>query len=353
MSRRSVAVVLAFVMLLATFGTLMFSRSPYTIYRPGPTVDLLGADDAGELIRVNGAKAFRDDGELRLLTVIPTGVDTKVTLAEALFAWIAPSEAVFRRDDVYRPDETADEVRQQSGLEMVSSQDNAVAAALTYMGEDLRTTTQILSIEPGGPGDGALQVHDRLVSVGGTRIKDQADAVRLIQAVEPGTKVALGVVRRGEPETVRLTTVESETDPGKSAIKVIIGAGYEFPYQVNIKVADNIGGPSAGMMMALAVYDTLTPGTLTGGKDIAGTGTVAANGDVGPIGGIQQKLAAASNAGVDLFLAPAWHCDEVLASPYDDGDMRVLKVDTLSDAITDLETYQDDPDADLPECSDE
>ncbi len=85
-------------------------------------------------------------------------------------------------------------------------------------------------------------------------------------------------------------------------------------------------------------------------SDIAGTGTIDVDGNVGPIGGIQQKLSAAQSAGAKLFLAPADNCDEVRGGPYDKDKMRVLKVKTFHDAVTDIEAWRKDHDAKLPAC---
>jgi PDZ domain-containing protein len=117
---------------------------------------------------------------------------------------------------------------------------------------------------------------------------------------------------------------------------------------VSVDIADNIGGPSAGLMMSMAIYDTLTPGSLTGGADIAGTGTITPAGKVGPIGGIQQKVAAARDAGAQLFFVPADNCDGI--GGVDTGDMRLAKATTLDGAVQALDAWVADPDTDLPSC---
>lgn len=122
----------------------------------------------------------------------------------------------------------------------------------------------------------------------------------------------------------------------------------DLPFEVSVNIDDGIGGPSAGLMFSLSIYDTLTPGSLTGGEIIAGTGTVDALGTVGPIGGIQQKIVAARDAGAELFLVPADNCGEALGAPR--GDLRLVKVESTKDAITSLESWVDDHDADLPTC---
>ncbi|RLV50907.1 PDZ domain-containing protein [Nocardioides mangrovicus] len=350
MSRRTTASVVGFVLLVGCLLAAAVVPLPYTIYSPGPTVNLLGKSDKREIIAVSGAKTYRDGGDLRLLTVVPTGPDDTVSLLGALSAWVRPDQAVYRKSDIYATDQTSDSVEEQGQVDMVDSQDSAVAAALTQLGYTFTTSVQVLGIQRGGPGDGALEVHDQLVSVNGTAVSDIAGAVKDIQAVKPGSRVRLVVRRSGKTQTLRVRTVASQADKTKSALEVTIGVGYDFPIDVDVRVGDNIGGPSAGMMIAMTVYDTLTPGSLTKGADVAGTGTIDAKGQVGGIGGIQQKLVAAQRAGARLFLAPADNCDEVRGGPYDSERMRVVKVSTLKGAIADVKAWTSDHDAKLPAC---
>ncbi|NKF31482.1 ATP-dependent serine peptidase containing a PDZ domain protein, partial [Pseudomonas sp. BGM005] len=112
---------------------------------------------------------------------------------------------------------------------------------------------------------------------------------------------------------------------------------------------DNVGGPSAGMMFALGIVDTLTPGELNGGENIAGTGTIEADGTVGPIGGIRQKLYGARDAGAEFFLAPQSNCDEVTGHVPD--GLTVISTGTLDDSLAALEVIADGGDVEsLPTC---
>ena len=124
---------------------------------------------------------------------------------------------------------------------------------------------------------------------------------------------------------------------------------YDFPIDVTIQL-NNVGGPSAGMMFALGIIDTLTPGELNGGQDFAGTGTITADGEVGPIGGIRQKMHGAQDAGAEWFLAPAANCDEVVG--HVPAGLEVFSVETLDDALDVLDAVREDGDmAALPTCA--
>jgi len=351
MNRRTTASVVGFGLLVVIWLVVSLLPVPYVIYSPGPTVNLLAKDGSNDIVRVNGdAKVYRDKGALRLLTVVPSGPDDKVNLAQAIFAWVRPDQAVYQKADIYPPEETADRMQQEGQVDMVDSQDSAVASALHELGYKFGTSVQVIGVTRGGPGDGALEVHDRLVSVDGARVRSIEGVVAQIRSVTPGSSVTLVVERRDERQTLKIKTVKSQDDPKSAALKITIGRGYEFPIEVNLRINSGIGGPSAGTMFALAIYDTLTPGSLTGGSDIAGTGTIDGKGAVGGIGGIQQKLVAAQRDGAKLFLAPAANCDEVVDGPYDSNKMRVARIKTLHDAIDVLNKWRTNHDVKLPRC---
>jgi PDZ domain-containing protein len=232
-----------------------------------------------------------------------------------------------------------------------------VAAALRRLGHRLRTFPEVIGLSPGGPSSGKLKLRDRLVSIDGRRTRTLASVFGALKGVKAGTTVTV-VVERGsfdEPtrKRVRITTVR-DPDPGnggRALIGIFPGTGYRFPFKVSVGIDEGIGGPSAGLMFALAIYDTLTPGDLTGGRDVAGTGTITDTGEVGAIGGIQQKIVGAQRDGATLFLVPPDNCADALGAPVDDEDIRLVKAGTLRSAIQSLTAYAKDPDADLPRCT--
>jgi PDZ domain-containing protein len=144
---------------------------------------------------------------------------------------------------------------------------------------------------------------------------------------------------------VKVTPV---TVTGAVVIGINVTMEYQFPFKVEIQL-DKVGGPSAGMMFALGIIDKLTPGAIQGGADVAGTGTIDQAGTVGPIGGIQQKLYGAKNAGADWFLAPAENCNEVTGH-IPDG-LKVFAVKTIDDSIAVLDAIRTGADTStLPAC---
>jgi len=91
-------------------------------------------------------------------------------------------------------------------------------------------------------------------------------------------------------------------------------------------------------MFALGIIDMITPDNLTGGKFIAGTGEITATGQVDPIGGIQQKMVGARNAGATVFLTPAGNCSDTAGAV--PAGLKIVKVSTLSQAVSDLEAIK-------------
>lgn len=347
MSQRTRAGLIALCLLAALWGAAAFVPLPYVTYYPGPTVDILGTNDGQETVQVTGHRAYRDDGELRMTTVYVSTPQEDVTLPELLRAYVDPDAAVWPRSSVYAPDETDESSDRESSVAMVSSQDTAVAAALTELGEDVSPIVEVLDVTPGLPAEGALEVRDVILAVDGTPVTDAQDVVDAVDRASAGEPITFRV-RRGKEELD--VPVTPERVGGDLRIGITPGVGYDFPFRVSVDIADNIGGPSAGLMMSLAIYDTLTPGSMTGGADIAGTGTITPDGQVGPIGGIQQKIAAARDAGAELFLVPADNCDGI--GNVDTGSMRLAKATTMHGAVETLAAWSADHDTDLPTCED-
>jgi PDZ domain-containing protein len=347
MSQRTRAGLLALCLLAVLWGTAFFVPLPYVTYYPGPTVDILAADDGKETVQVSGHKAYYDDGELRMTTVYVSTPQEHVTLPSLLKAYFDDDAAVWPRSSVYAPDETDESNDRQSAVAMVSSQDTAIAAALTELGDEVDPIVEVLDVTPGLPAEGKLEVRDVLLEVGGTKITDAQDVIDAVDGAPAGEPIRF-VVRRGDEEVT--TDITPEKVDGDLRIGITPGVGFDFPYRVSVDIADNIGGPSAGLMMSLAIFDTLTPGSMTDGFDVAGTGTITPAGKVGPIGGIQQKIAAARDAGADLFFVPADNCNGI--GGVDLGDMQLAKATTMHRAVETLASWVDDPNAPLPSCED-
>ena len=350
MTRRSTASLLAAGLLVALLVAAALLPVPYVTVSPGRTVDVLGTSDGEPIVQVDGHRTFEDEGQLRLTTVSITRPEARLSLSEALVAWLEPDVAVMPYEAMYAEDSTDREEETFSSAQMVSSQDTAVASALRQLGYRFRSHVEVTGVSPDGPSEGVLEPRDRLLVLDGDRVRTLPQLARAMADVAPGDRVR-GVLRRdGERRTFTVTTEAAREDPERAVLGILVGKGYRFPFQVTVGLGDDIGGPSAGLVFALSIYDVLTPGSLTDGQVVAGTGTIADDGRVGPIGGIRQKIAGAEEAGARVFLVPPDNCPAAALAHIDRDRLRLVRADSLRSAIDSLEQYAEDPSADLPRC---
>jgi PDZ domain-containing protein len=351
MSRRTGAGLVA-LGLIAVLVTLAATRPvDYVTFRPGPTMNVLGTYDGKTIINVDGHKSYRDDGGLRMVTVYPSNPDSNLSLFEMVRGWADPDTAVLPRDAVYGKDETEKSVHDEAAVQMSSSQDNATAAALAALDVGFRSEVAVGEVSKDGAAAGTLKKGDVILAVDGRPVSDPAKLIATIRAITPGTQTRLTIRRNGTKQDVTITTKADPKEKSASRIGIEIQPKFVFPFKVKVQLPESVGGPSAGMMFALGIYDVLTPGSLTGGKEIAGSGEITSAGVVGPIGGIGQKLPAAQRDGARLFLVARENCAEAVRSHYDPDKMRLVKVHTLEEAIKDVEAWRDNPDVTLPRCS--
>ncbi len=348
MSRRTLASLLAAGLLVVLVVAAARAPVPYVTLSPGPTLDILGEQNGEPIVQVDGHRTYPAEGELRLTTVSVSNPERKVSLFEALQAWVRSDVAVLPYEAMYPEPSTAEKERAQSQAQMVSSQDTAVAAALEELGYELKTHALVTGVTPDGPSDGVLEARDHILRIDDTDVTEVQQVLDVLGKREPGDKVAVTVRRDGRERRVVVETAAAPDDEDRAVLGILVGTGFEFPFDVRIALDQSIGGPSAGLMFALSVYDALTPGSLTGGAAVAGTGSITSEGVVGPIGGVQQKIAAARDDGAELFLVPKDNCAVALAAPTD--GIELIRADDLSSAIDALETYANDPSADLPRC---
>jgi Lon-like protease len=319
--------------------------APYAVRSPGPTEDTLGEQAGRSLISVSGAETYDSTGELRLTTVsVAGGPGYPVNLAQVVGGWLEGSRSVGPVEEVFPRDRTKEETEEQSQAEMISSQENATVAALTELGYEVPATLTVQGSSPGTGAEGVVQPGDVIVSLDGEAVPTYQDLIDDLAAVAPGDDVTLGVLRDGEETDLTVTT----SDGGDTALLgVFIDPAFEFPVDVDIQI-DDIGGPSAGMMFALGIVDQLTPEDEADGVSIAGTGTMGVEGDVGPIGGIRQKLYGALRDGSTWFLAPAGNCPEVAGNVPEGLD--VVRVATLAEARDAMTAIGAGEGGSLPTC---
>lgn len=346
---------------LLCVGALL--KTPYAEMSPGPTVNTLGSSDGKPVLSFKGApRVYPTSGHLNMVTVEVTNPQYRMNVADAVFGWLAHDEVVLPRDTLYPAGTTEQESTQENAEEFSQSQESAKVSAFRVLHKKVVTHVDVASVLKGSPAQGRLHAGDLIEDVDGTPVTRSEDVAKLVTEHKPGQKVVFTVIPAAtaaaakkankEPvgtRQVTVTTVQSH-DGGKSRAIVGIEAGtdHTFPFTVNISLA-NVGGPSAGLMFSLGIVDKLTPGSLTGGTFVAGTGTIDDEGDVGAIGGITMKMIGARDAGARYFFAPAGNCAEAAADT--PKGLTLIKVKNISDAMTSLADIRSGKTADLPSCS--
>ncbi|HIT76600.1 MAG TPA: hypothetical protein IAA98_13535 [Candidatus Avipropionibacterium avicola] len=329
---------------LCAVMVLALVPAPYVVWAPGGTVDTLGHDASGApLVEVSGAETHPVSGQLDLTTVSVTRVDSGLGFAPAFVAWLRRGFDTLDRDLYYPPGTTAESSRQERAAMMSQSQLSARVAAARAAGLPVSPHPMIAGVVVGGPSDPALQPGDVVLSVAGQPVED-ADTVLVALAAAltegdlgDGDELDWQVRRDGEDLTVTTSVRAGDTVEDRLGVQLI--DGFDTPLTVRYGIDEEIGGPSAGLVFSLAIYDVVTPGELLAGRHVAGTGTIDTDGRVGAIGGIQSKVVAAERAGATIFLVPADNCEDLAGLR---TDLDLIRIATLDEAIDALTALHDD-----------
>lgn len=298
---------------------------PLIAYSPGPVTDAVDA------VRVDGGTVYPVDGELVMLTV--AGQD--INAFEALVAAVDPSVDVIARQAVRRPDESDEEYRRRNLQLMDQSTATAIGVALSHVPLDgQESSVFITGYAADTPAGAVLRIGDEILSLGGEEITSTDDLARVMAGTRPGDVVPIEVERNGEVLALEVELVAQEEDPDLAMMGVFVR---QLPFWIDID-SGIVGGPSAGLMYALAVIDVLTPDSLTGGRVVAGTGTIDPEGNVGNIGGVRQKVVAAEAAGAEYMLVPQGNYEAAQTAPR--GAMELIPVTSLTDALEFLATLR-------------
>ena len=313
---------------------------PYVALTPGPTYDTLGNGPSGTpIIRVTGTATNDTSGLLSLTTV---AVYDQIDFFTALSGWFDDEVAIVPREEVYPRDRSDEEVDEANRADFLNSQQAAEQAALNELGYPLKVVVQELSED--SPSADLLRPGDSIESIDGEDTPDLDTLATVLTEIEPGTKVKVFGERLDGAFTVEVTTGEAPDRDG-SVLGVLVTDARWAPFDVEIQV-DEVGGPSAGLMLTLGILDLIGDVDLTGGDPIAGTGTIDGTGAVGPIGGIRLKMIAADDLGAEVFLVPEANCGEALLQVPD--GLNLARVSTLDEALSALEDVRDGRDP--PSC---
>ncbi|MEU3999875.1 MULTISPECIES: PDZ domain-containing protein [Streptomyces] len=362
MPRRTATMLASTLMLIALLCAGVFIPVPYSEMSPGPTVNTLGDHDGEPVLQIAGRKTYPTDGHLNMTTVRVTSADYRMNLVEAVYGWLAHDNKVVPHETLYPDGKTEEQSTQENAEEFSQSQESAKVAALKELDVPVKSWVIVSTVVKGSPAEGRLHAGDVIKAVDGKAVKEPADVAELVTQHKPGEDVVFTIVpakeqaaaekeNRTATKTEKITITTTASDDGgeeRAIVGISAGTDHTFPFTIDIKLAD-VGGPSAGLMFALGIYDKLTPGSLTGGKFVAGTGTIDDDGKVGPIGGIEMKTVGARSKGARYFLTPADNCASA-AKDTPEG-LTLVKVGTIHDALGALEDIRSGDTADLPRCT--
>ena len=332
MSRRALTLYIAGATVIVALVAAVLLPVPYVILGPGPTLNTLGRDSSGKpLITISGHRVYPGSGHLNMVTVsYQGGPGDEFNVFTALRGWLNHNEAVVPESELFAPGQSQKQVQQADQAQMTSSEQTATAAALHQLGIGYQTVAGVVATEKNMPAATVLRAGDLITAVDGQPVGGPSQLTSLIESHAAAGPLHLTISRNGVTRQVQITPKQVG---GRPVLGVIVQQQFLFPFSVQISIG-NIGGPSAGMMFALGVIEKLTGMNLTGGKFIAGTGEISPGGAVSAIGGIQQKMVGARDAGATVFLAPAGNCSDTKGAV--PAGLRVVKVSTLSGAIAAL-----------------
>lgn len=324
--RMAAVVVLVGIFLAAT-------RLPIPIfyaYVPGPVRDVV------PLVEITGAETYSSEGALYLTTV---SVDTHVTFVDWISAVIDPNSTIIMKEDLVPSGTSLEDLEEQQREQMDSSKQHAleVAVAALGLGKPEGDGARVLGTEPSFPAEGKLLEGDVIRRIDGEKVETTCDVGILVDSHEPGDFIRITVRRDGGSKTVVIRSARSPSDPDAPFVGVYMeDVGYRFDPGVDVDIkTGKIAGPSAGLMFSLAIYDLLTPEDITGGRKIAGTGEIACDGGVMPIGGIEQKVAGAEREGAEVFFSPAANYQDALSAA--GSGIEVVSVSNFRAALEYLE----------------
>ena len=307
----------------------------YVIERPGQVFNVMGEISGQKVISSDDVAVYESDSRFDVTTVSLLGNrESTPSWVQVLWAWADPEQIVLPLDEVYPPSLTTAEIRAESSAQMEISQQDAIAAALAELGYEIPRTLYVASVIADAPSSGILVAGDFVVSAGGNDVVSFDELKSQIQLSE-GEPIILEVIRDGQPLSLEITPEKRETD---WVIGAMVGYTYDFPVDIQLQLGD-VGGPSGGLMFTLGILDTLSEGSMAADRHVAGTGTINAAGEVGPIGGVGLKMIAAKNSGADLFLVPKGNCEEAIGQ-IPDG-LSVVTVRDLSDALDAIDALRE------------
>jgi len=325
---------LVVLMFFIVVGSLTFVKTDYFFMSPGPPYQW--EIEYGEI------ENYDFDGNLYQLTVRRDEASALIYL----WSFIDDSIDLYPREMILPNGVTREELNQISIQNMKTSENVAIAVALEYLDFNVSTKGEgvlVVGVLEGSPVEGKLKKGDKIFSINNKEISSASEFIATLREFEIGEFIKIGLYRQFdgdeqflEIETKLIEHVDYEDEPMVGFLATTINEKFDFPFLIDIKTG-NVGGPSAGLMMALNVYNNLIPEDITNSMVIAGTGTIEVDGSVGPVGGIKQKVISAKNAGAELILVPMANFEE--AKPLATDFTKIVAVESFEEALKVISKY--------------
>ncbi|BCB03242.1 SepM family pheromone-processing serine protease [Bacillus sp. KH172YL63] len=336
-------VIMTLIMVATSFYYL-----PFYVTKPG------GAHELDPIVHVENG--FEDDGEL-MLTTVRMG---RANIYAYLMASIRKYEYIYPVDEIRSPHESDEEYNLRQLHLMADSQSHAIEVAYKKAGKPYQYHYKgiyVLNIYPSMPAEKILKPGDRITAIDGQPFQSSEEFIAYVGGKKEGEKVNITFVRNDEEMKEEIPLQAFPDMPDKIGLGITLSDDKEISTNPPVALdTEEIGGPSAGLMFSLEIYDQLTEGDLAKGHRIAGTGTISEDGQVGRIGGIEQKIIAADKAGAEYFLAPDEVITKEMKEKYPDlesnyaaakrtaadidTDMKVIPVQTFEEALSFLESLK-------------
>ena len=289
-------------------------------------------------IEIEGAKSFDYDGNLYQLTVRRD----EANYFTYIWAKVDNSVDLYSREVILPKGVTPQQLSEISIQNMKTSENVAIAVALDSL--DFKVESQgdgvlVVGILEDSPVEGKLLKEDLIKSINNDEINSTTEFIALLRTYDIGDTVSIGLLRNNADITIETKLIEHVDYEGEPMVGFLASTpNQRFVFPINVDIdTGNVGGPSAGLMMALNVYNSLTQEDLTKGIKVAGTGTIEIDGSVGPVGGVKQKVIAAKKAGSSLILVPTANFDD--AKPYIDEDTAIVAVNSFNQALDVISEY--------------
>lgn len=321
--------------------------APYVVTAPGPVFDVLAETDGIPVITIAGAPTYPTSGTLDMVTVSQAGGTSSLALGEAIVGWLAPHRSVEPKDVRYPPGSQPQREAEIDAAVFEASASSALAATASYLGRPVATQVLISDVDQDSPARGTLESGDIITAVDGTTTGTSAQVIAVVANASAGAVVRLDYVRDGAPGSAEITSVARPDGSAGAYLGILLVDNYTSDFTADVSL-DGVGGPSAGLVFALAMVDEMTPGELLDNAHVAGTGTIDATGAVGMIGGIEKKLVSVQRAGASLFLVPQGNCSELVGRI--PAGVTVVPVPTLTAAVDSITAWHTGS-KDLPACS--